>query len=479
MMKQPRPRRRDPRYAGHAGHGRRPQGRQAAAKRKKSRVRQPRQAGRGGAGRRREGPDRQEARAARSVPVPGAGTAAYRPTSTPPTCPRASRSSSAASRAPAQRRRAACLCDLGRVGPWRRCCTSPVPSSSAPTTCARRPGWSAGRITYARRRGDHDVTTRARLGAARPGRRAQPHRPRAPTVRSTTRPPRSRRSPTATPARCCCATPARPPTPGGCRRPRRPAPPGAGRPAHRAHPALHPQLRLGGRARAARRAGAARGPRRRRLGQAGRRLDRPRHRRPSPCWPADVLADAVAAAHEEGARVTAHCFGEESLRDLAAAGTDCVEHACGLEPDTIAALRRAGDRHRADPGQHRHLPADRRAGPGEVPRLLPAHDRPARSGGTRRSRRRTTPASRSTSARMPVARCRTGWSPPRWPTSRTPGSRPPRRCTPPAGGPGRGSAGPGWRRGRRPTWSCTPTTRARTSPPWPPLARRAARPPLA
>jgi len=56
----------------------------------------------------------------------------------------------------------------------------------------------------------------------------------------------------------------------------------------------------------------------------------------SPCWPADVLADAVAAAHEEGARVTAHCFGEESLRDLAAAGTDCVEHACGLEPDTIA-----------------------------------------------------------------------------------------------------------------------------------------------
>ncbi|MGL5910824.1 MAG: amidohydrolase family protein, partial [Phycicoccus sp.] len=54
----------------------------------------------------------------------------------------------------------------------------------------------------------------------------------------------------------------------------------------------------------------------------------------TPCWPADVLADAVAAAHEEGARVTAHCFGEQSLRDLAAAGTDCVEHACGLQDDT-------------------------------------------------------------------------------------------------------------------------------------------------
>src|SRR6476620_4241836 len=56
----------------------------------------------------------------------------------------------------------------------------------------------------------------------------------------------------------------------------------------------------------------------------------------SPCWPADVLADAVAAAHEEGARVTAHCFGEESLYDFAAAGTDCIEHATGLEPETIA-----------------------------------------------------------------------------------------------------------------------------------------------
>ena len=47
----------------------------------------------------------------------------------------------------------------------------------------------------------------------------------------------------------------------------------------------------------------------------------------APCWPVDVLADAIAAAHEEGARVTAHCFGEESLYDFAAAGTDCIEHA--------------------------------------------------------------------------------------------------------------------------------------------------------
>ena len=54
-----------------------------------------------------------------------------------------------------------------------------------------------------------------------------------------------------------------------------------------------------------------------------------------PCWPADVLKEAIAAAHVEGARVTAHCFGEASLHDFAAAGTDCIEHATGLEPATI------------------------------------------------------------------------------------------------------------------------------------------------
>lgn len=58
----------------------------------------------------------------------------------------------------------------------------------------------------------------------------------------------------------------------------------------------------------------------------------------SPCWPREVLAEAIAAAHEEGARVTAHCFGQESLYDFAAAGTDCIEHATGLEPETVAAF---------------------------------------------------------------------------------------------------------------------------------------------
>jgi imidazolonepropionase-like amidohydrolase len=50
----------------------------------------------------------------------------------------------------------------------------------------------------------------------------------------------------------------------------------------------------------------------------------------APCWPADVLVTAIAVAHGEGARVTAHCFGEECLPDLLAAGIDCLEHATGL-----------------------------------------------------------------------------------------------------------------------------------------------------
>ena len=62
----------------------------------------------------------------------------------------------------------------------------------------------------------------------------------------------------------------------------------------------------------------------------------------APCWPREALSAAIAAAHEEGARVTAHCFGEESLLDFAAAGTDCIEHASGLQPDSIDQFARQG-----------------------------------------------------------------------------------------------------------------------------------------
>lgn len=62
----------------------------------------------------------------------------------------------------------------------------------------------------------------------------------------------------------------------------------------------------------------------------------------APSWSSEAVAAAVAAAHEEGVRVTAHCFGEQSLRDLAAAGIDCVEHATGLRDDTIETFAAQG-----------------------------------------------------------------------------------------------------------------------------------------
>ncbi|NUS53537.1 MAG: amidohydrolase family protein [Streptomycetaceae bacterium] len=55
----------------------------------------------------------------------------------------------------------------------------------------------------------------------------------------------------------------------------------------------------------------------------------------APCWPYDALKDAIDAAHAAGARVTAHCFSEESLPDLINAGIDCIEHATGLTEDLI------------------------------------------------------------------------------------------------------------------------------------------------
>lgn len=62
----------------------------------------------------------------------------------------------------------------------------------------------------------------------------------------------------------------------------------------------------------------------------------------APSWSRQAVADAVAAAHEEGVRVTAHCFGEQSLRDLAAAGIDCIEHATGLQEDSIDTFAEQG-----------------------------------------------------------------------------------------------------------------------------------------
>lgn len=62
----------------------------------------------------------------------------------------------------------------------------------------------------------------------------------------------------------------------------------------------------------------------------------------TPCWPAEALNAAIARAHELGARVTAHVFGEHALPDLLAAGIDCIEHGTGVTPDLLDRMAQYG-----------------------------------------------------------------------------------------------------------------------------------------
>jgi imidazolonepropionase-like amidohydrolase len=56
----------------------------------------------------------------------------------------------------------------------------------------------------------------------------------------------------------------------------------------------------------------------------------------APQWPDDVLTAAVDRAHELGARVAAHVFGEDALDGLLRAGIDSIEHGTGLTDALIA-----------------------------------------------------------------------------------------------------------------------------------------------
>ncbi|WP_340539420.1 amidohydrolase family protein [Nocardioides sp. GXZ039] len=62
----------------------------------------------------------------------------------------------------------------------------------------------------------------------------------------------------------------------------------------------------------------------------------------APSFPAEDFAAAIAAAHENGAKVTAHCFGTDVLSGLLDAGIDCLEHGTGLSEDHLEQMV-AGD----------------------------------------------------------------------------------------------------------------------------------------
>jgi imidazolonepropionase-like amidohydrolase len=55
----------------------------------------------------------------------------------------------------------------------------------------------------------------------------------------------------------------------------------------------------------------------------------------APSWTRESLEEAMRVAHQHGARVTAHVFGEDALPDLIGAGIDCLEHGTGLSQDLI------------------------------------------------------------------------------------------------------------------------------------------------
>lgn len=62
----------------------------------------------------------------------------------------------------------------------------------------------------------------------------------------------------------------------------------------------------------------------------------------TPSWTRESLDLAMKTAHDRGARVTAHVFGEHALPDLIGSGIDCIEHGTGLDTSLIDAMVAGG-----------------------------------------------------------------------------------------------------------------------------------------
>jgi imidazolonepropionase-like amidohydrolase len=58
----------------------------------------------------------------------------------------------------------------------------------------------------------------------------------------------------------------------------------------------------------------------------------------APLWPVEHARAAIARAHELGARVTAHVFGEQALVELVEAGIDGIEHGTGMTSQIIPVM---------------------------------------------------------------------------------------------------------------------------------------------
>lgn len=62
----------------------------------------------------------------------------------------------------------------------------------------------------------------------------------------------------------------------------------------------------------------------------------------TPSFDAETFRAAIDAAHAEGAKVTAHCFGRDVLQGLLDAGIDCIEHGTGLSVDQVEQMAANG-----------------------------------------------------------------------------------------------------------------------------------------
>lgn len=61
-----------------------------------------------------------------------------------------------------------------------------------------------------------------------------------------------------------------------------------------------------------------------------------------PLWPVEVLREAVAAVHENGARITVHSFDRVTSEQMLEVGVDGIEHGTGMDADQMAEAARRG-----------------------------------------------------------------------------------------------------------------------------------------
>ena len=99
----------------------------------------------------------------------------------------------------------------------------------------------------------------------------------------------------------------------------------------------------------------------------------------APSFPRETFEEAIRVAHEHGARVTAHCFGQTVLPWLIEAGIDCIEHGTGLTTDLVDAMVEHGTALVPTVMQLDNFPQYAEAAEVKFPQYADHHARPVRA----------------------------------------------------------------------------------------------------